>query len=42
MLATCRVRGGRAPVRPEASVLLFMLIALMWLVFDRLYPSSKS
>jgi membrane protease YdiL (CAAX protease family) len=28
-------------VGPEASVLLFVLIAVMWVVFDRLYPRSK-
>ncbi|MBO0912102.1 MAG: CPBP family intramembrane metalloprotease [Acidobacteria bacterium] len=31
--------GG--PVGPEASVLVFVLIALMWVVFDRIYPARK-
>jgi uncharacterized protein len=31
--------GGSAG--PEGSVLLFLLIALLWLVFDRLYPEVK-
>lgn len=31
--------GG--PVGPEASILVFVLIALMWLVFDRVYPARK-
>jgi uncharacterized protein len=28
-------------VGPEASILVFVLIALMWLVFDRIYPARK-
>lgn len=32
--------GG--PVGPEASILIFVLIAVMWLVFDRLYPARKT
>jgi membrane protease YdiL (CAAX protease family) len=32
--------GG--PVGPEGSVLVFVLIVLMWVVFDRLYPARKS
>lgn len=31
--------GG--PVGPEGSVLLFVLIAILWLVFDRVYPAKK-
>lgn len=31
--------GG--PVGPEASAFVFILIALMWLVFDRLYPARN-
>ena len=31
--------GGSAG--PEGSVLLFGLIALLWLVFDRVYPEVK-
>jgi CAAX protease family protein len=29
-------------VGPEGSVLLFVLIGLMWLLFDRAYPAKKS
>jgi CAAX protease family protein len=29
-------------VGPEGSVLVFVLIALMWLVFDRMYPAQSS
>jgi hypothetical protein len=29
-------------VGPEGSVLVFVVIALMWLVFDRLYPRSRA
>ena len=32
--------GG--PVGPEASVLVFVLIAILWLVFDRVYPAGRS
>lgn len=32
--------GG--PVGPEASVLVFVLIAVMWLVFDRVYPARQA
>jgi membrane protease YdiL (CAAX protease family) len=31
--------GG--PVGPEGSVLVFVVIALMWVVFDRVYPRSQ-
>ena len=29
-------------VGPEGSVLVFVLIALMWVVFDRLYPAKRA
>ena len=32
--------GG--PVGPEGSVLVFVLIAVMWVVFDRLYPARRA
>jgi len=32
--------GG--PVGPEASILVFVLIAVMWLLFDRVYPARKT
>jgi membrane protease YdiL (CAAX protease family) len=32
--------GG--PVGPEASLLLFVLIAIMWLLFDRMYPAKRA
>jgi membrane protease YdiL (CAAX protease family) len=32
--------GG--PVGPEASVLVFVLIAVMWVVFDRVYPARRA
>jgi uncharacterized protein len=32
--------GG--PVGPEGSVLVFVVIGLMWVVFDRLYPPVKA
>jgi len=39
-------RGARwltgGSVGPEASVFVFILIAVMWVVFDRLYPARKS
>jgi len=31
--------GG--PVGPEGSLLLFVLIGLLWVVFDRVYPEVK-
>jgi hypothetical protein len=32
--------GG--PVGPEASVLVFVLIAILWVIFDRMYPARRS
>jgi len=32
--------GG--PVGPEGSVLVFLVIAFVWLVFDRVYPARKA
>lgn len=32
--------GG--PIGPEASVFLFVLIAVLWLLFDRVYPAKKA
>jgi uncharacterized protein len=32
--------GG--PVGPEASVLVFVLIAVMWVIFDRIYPARNT
>ncbi len=29
-------------VGPEGSVLLFVLIALMWILFDRVYPAKRT
>jgi CAAX protease family protein len=29
-------------VGPEGSVLLFVLIAILWVVFDRMYPAKTS
>jgi len=29
-------------VGPEGSVLVFVVIALMWVVFDRVYPATKT
>ena len=28
-------------VGPEGSALLFILIAVIWVIFDRIYPESK-
>jgi len=40
------LRGSRwltgGSVGPEGSVLLFVLIALLWVVFDRLYPARSA